>query len=92
MKTILTAAATPLIWTIGVLEMAVIAMVLVIVAAPIVVIIWLLTKRNKSVYASATPEDEEILYEMNEGLQRMEERIDALETLLADDTSKGEHK
>ena len=92
METTLTAAAVPLIWTVGVWEMAIIAVFLTLLAAPVVLIIWLLTKRTGSRDTAAAAQDEQILHEMNEGLERMEERIDALETLLADDKPKGEQQ
>lgn len=92
MDTVLTAVATPLMWGIGVAELAVIFFFLAILATPVVIIIWLLTKRTGSRDTAADTQDEQILREMNEGLQRMENRIDALETLLADEKPKGEQQ
>jgi phage shock protein B len=92
MEMILTAAATLLMFTPGILELAVITLIFVFLATPVVVVIWLLTKRTDSRDTGAVAQDEQILREMNEGLQRMEERIDALETLLGDEKSKGERK
>ncbi|MEA3364174.1 MAG: envelope stress response membrane protein PspB [Candidatus Hydrogenedentes bacterium] len=92
MDTVLTAVATPLMWTIGIVELAVIFFILAILAAPVVIILWLLTRRTGSRDTAAAAQDEQILREMNEGLQRMEERIEALETLLAEEKSKGGQK
>ncbi len=92
MEMILTAAATLLMFMPGILELAVITMIFACLAVPVVVIIWLLTKRNGSGNTAAVAQDEQILREMNDGLQRMEQRIDALETLLGDEKAKGEQK
>ena len=92
METTLTAAATVLMFGAGILELAMITIILMILAAPVAVVIWLLTKRNGSGNTAAVAQDEQILREMNDGLQRMEQRIGALETLLSDEKPKGESK
>lgn len=89
METTLTAAGTMLMFVPGLFELA---MIIIILGAPVAVIIWLLTKRDGSRFTAAAAQDEQILREMNEGLQRMEQRIDALETLLGDENPKGESK
>jgi phage shock protein B len=76
----------------GLWELAMIVIILAILAAPVAVVIWLLTKGNGAGDTAAAAQDEQILREMNEGLQRMEDRIEALETLLGDEKPKGESK
>ncbi|HOH33860.1 MAG TPA: hypothetical protein PLY17_08515 [Candidatus Hydrogenedentes bacterium] len=103
METVLTAAATVLMWVVGWKELLVVMMV---IGLPLLVIVLLLfathTDKDGKVFLNlrfgnegntgAAAQDEQILREMNDGLQRMEQRIDALETLLGDEKAKGERK
>lgn len=99
METTLTAAATVLMWVPGLFELMVVAIIIGIPVAVILLLLFstgrgddrgFLTLRTRN--DAHVAQDEQILREMNEGLQRMEQRIDALETLLADDKPKGEQK
>lgn len=103
METVFTAAATMLMGVPGWAELLVVMMV---IGLPLLVIVLLLfathTDKDGKVFlnlrfgnehnAGDPARDEQILREMNDGLQRMEQRIDALETLLGDEKAKGEQK
>ena len=89
METILTALAIPLAWGMGMRELIFIATILAIPAAIVVVLVRGL---GGKVNTPAAAKDEHMLHEMSEGLERMEQRIDALETLLADEKTKETHK
>ncbi|HQE82101.1 MAG TPA: hypothetical protein PLM14_03815 [Candidatus Hydrogenedentes bacterium] len=103
MEAIATATAAPLMFGVGIMETLVVMMV---IGLPVLVIVLLLlaTRTNEegkvflnlrfgnNANAEHAAQDEHILHDMNEGLQRMEQRIEALETLLADGKPKGEQK
>jgi phage shock protein B len=93
MDTVLTAVATPLMWQPGILELGIIGIIfLLMVVLPLALIIMLVTRIGRRSNFNSSGKNEHILRDMNEGLQRMEERIEALETLLVEEKSKGRQK
>jgi len=81
METTLTAAATVLMWGPGLWELAIIAIILLLVVVLPIAVVVMIIKSVSARSSGASAREEQILREMHAGFQRMEDRIQALETI-----------